>query len=575
MRKQIYILVLSVVLLFSASEFLAQDDRKVNFTGSARSLFYADDLVQDTTAADTVTVPKLNSGHVLVDLGVNIRPNKQTEILGMVRIRNDYGGFWGAGVTFDVRQLYVKGVIGGIVRYQLGDINYKMTKYTMWNYDQELISNTSSIFQQQTNVMNYDHFYYSDYSRRQQGAAAEFALVFSKVIKEIQFHAVTTRVKASDFAGTPDRLFSGLNANLIQSKFLEVGINYANMYDIPGTSKNKNNFVNPVTTATVKAMYEMDSWKAIFDSEFGKSRTWYKNDSLAPDWRGKFYSGTLAVGNKDWGLQVSLNNMYISSEFRSPGAQTKRIEYNGLPKAYSRITNEQNARSFTMLDLMRESSFYNLQLRPYLMAFAPKYDNITPYGDATPNRQGYTLAAKYEKKDIPVVATISHMEMQEVRGEGTKLPRKFSRNNVNATIRVNEFFPGWKKRFHIMVNYRDDQTTRQGEDLVRSVDLSTTAMSAGLEIEVLKSLDILLGMQNITYKGFDYVAVRNGYSEIFNFNEYKVDGSEKMNAFGLRYRFSENAFISAQMNKFMDVDVYSLLPSYSVNQFMLLFQMKF
>jgi hypothetical protein len=93
----------------------------------------------------------------MADLGLNIRPNKNMEVQGMVRVRNDYGGFWGSGVTFDIRQMYIKGVIGGVVRYQLGDINYRMTKYTLWNSDQELLQSTPTIFRQQYDVLNYDY----------------------------------------------------------------------------------------------------------------------------------------------------------------------------------------------------------------------------------------------------------------------------------------------------------------------------------------------------------------------------------------------------------------------------------
>ncbi|MEY3398603.1 MAG: hypothetical protein RL220_1197, partial [Bacteroidota bacterium] len=208
--KKIQTYILPLLLLCTLSvQMKAQEDKKFTITGAARALYYGDDLEQETEPADTITVPKLNSGHVMVDLGMNIRPNRNTEILGMVRVRNDYGGFWGSGVTFDIRQLYVKGVIGGIVRYQLGDINYRMSPYTLWNYNQEAVSSLPFIFQQQTDVVNYDHFYNNDNSWRQQGGAAEWALVFKKYIDELQFHVVTTRVKASDFSQTNDRLFSG------------------------------------------------------------------------------------------------------------------------------------------------------------------------------------------------------------------------------------------------------------------------------------------------------------------------------------------------------------------------------
>ncbi|MFM2284627.1 MAG: hypothetical protein RLZZ543_124 [Bacteroidota bacterium] len=568
----------TIALLLAAGLFQtmqAQDEKKVTFTGMARGLYYGDKLTQDSSEPDTVTAPKLNSGHVMVDLGVNIRPNKNTEILGMVRVRNDYGGFWGSGVTFDVRQLYVKGLIGGIFKYQLGDFNYRMSRYTFWNYDQEVISQQPAIFRQQTDVINYEHFYDNDNSRRQQGASLGFALVFKKFVKELQVNSVTTRVRASDFAQIDDRLFSGFNMQLVQSKYLNLGFNYANLYDVSGTSKNNVGLRNPVMTGTVQAAYIFKNYEAKLDGEFGKSRTFYQNSTIAPDWNGKFLDFSLKLSQSKWGVHLTGNAIQIGSAFRSPGAQTKRIDFAQQALAYTRITNNQELRPFTMLDLMRESSFYVLQLRPYLMDFAPKYDNITPYGDATPNRQGMIVRLRYEKKYSPITAEFAHYALQEMRGEGTLNPRNFTRNQFQADVKVNEYFKNWKKRFNVSFNYRSDQTTREGEELVRGVDLRTNVLSTGFEIEVLPSFDLMFGMQQLNYQGFDYTAVRNNFSEIFNFNEYEVDGKETMLAYGARYRFSEKTFISAQMSQFNTQNKLSTLPAYDLNQFMLLFQMKF
>lgn len=571
----IYQTLIIVTVVAHAQIALAQDDKKITFTGAARSLFYADKLVQEGAEKDTVTIPRLNSGHVLVDLGMNIRPNKNTEILGMVRVRNDYGGFWGSGVTFDVRQLYVKGVVGGIVRYQLGDINYRMSKYTMWNYDQELVSYMPAIFQQQTDVINYDHFYNKDNSWRQQGAAAECALVFRKYVNELQLHAVTTRVKASDFGSVSDRLFTGLNAQLVQSKYLTLGINYTSLYDVPGTARTDYAFQNPVLTGTLQAQTSVNGINLSLNTEMGKSRTHYENNTEAPDWSDKFISAIFAAKHETSGLKISANPLRVGAGFRSPGAQTKRIDYNASPVAYDRFTNDQILRTPGMLDYMRESGMFNLQMRPYLMTFNPSYDNITPFGDATPNRQGVILTASYEKKDAPVKATVSRYQLQEVRGEGTLLPRKFARNMVVVDAAVNKFFPAWKKMCHISLSMRNDNTTRASEELVKGVDLQTDVMSIGVEAEVLNGFDLMFGVQSIKYYGFDYTAVRNTYSEIFNFSEYRVGNKETLTAFGARYRFSEKTFLSAQMTSSKQHPMLSTGFPYTINQFMLLFNMKF
>jgi hypothetical protein len=562
------------LLLVASTWARAQDERKFTFTGAARGQYYGDALSLEEEK-DTVTPPKLNSGHVMVDLGLKIRPNVNTEILGMVRIRNDYGGFWGSGVTFDVRQLYVRGIIGGIIKYQLGDFNYRMSRYTMWNYDQEVVGKMPAIFQQQSDVVNYEYFFNSDHSRRQQGAALDFTLVFKKFVKELTINAVTTRNRITDLAQNNERLFSGINANLVQSEFFELGYNYANLYDVSGTSKGNKAFRNPVHTLTTKIQYQSKHWNFAFESEVGKSETLLKNDTLAPAWNGKFGDALLRIDHKKTGLGLSLNGIYVSSAFRSPGAQTKRIAFGQAPLAYNRIANSQDLRSLTMLDLMREVNLYTLQIRPYLMDFAPQYDNITPYGNATPNRQGVNAGFTYAQGKLPVDVKYAYYNLQEVRGEGTLLPRKFSRHQIDAQLRINEFFKKLNRSIHASFNYRNDATTRLAEELVRGVDLKTTAMSAGIEVEILPAFDIMFGHQSIRYAGFDFTAVRNEYSEIVNFKEFNVDGTEQITAYGARYRFSEKTFISAQLNRFRTENKIDALPGYRINQFMLLFQLKF
>jgi hypothetical protein len=249
------------VLLVTQFVYAQENDlKKVVFTGAARGLYYGDKIDHDKME-DSITIPRTNSGHTLVDLGMNIRPNRNTEIQGMVRVRNDYGGFWGSGVSFDIRQLYIKGVAGGVVRYQLGDINYKLSPYTLSNTQQEIITQGPVVFQQQTRLMNYDNFYAADSSWRQQGAAAEFGLQFSKFVRELQFHTVATRVRTTDFGSINDRLFAGYNVNLVQSNFFEVGINHVTLFDIAGTSRNLSTFHNPVTTGTLLLKKDISNLK--------------------------------------------------------------------------------------------------------------------------------------------------------------------------------------------------------------------------------------------------------------------------------------------------------------------------
>jgi hypothetical protein len=574
MKNKLHIVVgiaaLLVAQFVSAQE---KDLRKVVFTGAARGLYYGDRMGQEVE--DSITIPRMNSGHTLVDLGMNIRPNKNTEIQGMVRVRNDYGGFWGSGVSFDIRQLYIKGVAGGVVRYQLGDINYKLSPYTLSNTQQEIITQGPVIFQQQTRLMNYDNFYAADSSWRQQGAAAEFGLQFSKFVKELQFHTVATRVRTTDFGSINDRLFAGYNVNLVQSNFLEMGITHVTLFDIEGTSRNLSTFHNPVTTGTLLLKKDFSNWKMKVNVEAGTSKTYYEKFEGSPETNGKIFDAKWIAANTSKGFTIDAGWKYVSSDFRSPGAQTKRVNYNYQPSSFGRITNDQVVRNLTAFDLMRESNSYNRQLSSNLMLIQPKYDNITPYGTATPNRQGLTVNAKYVNPTQLFEIAATQLMLQETRGEGTLLPRKFMRTEVKAVAHLSKRFGSKDKLFDVSVRFRKDNTSREAEENVRAVDLSTQIFSVGMEYEFWENWDLMLGVQQIKFNGFDYTAVRNNFSEIYNFKEYQTDGNEFMQAAGVRYRFSDKSSLSVNLSNFKNTDAFDATQNYNIRQFMLLYQMNF
>ena len=563
-------------LLYGTTALAQQDIRKITFVGAARAQFYGDHY-QSYSEEDTVTTAKLNSGNTLVDLGINIRPNPQMEIQGMVRVRNDYGGFWGAGVSFDVRQLYVKGVAGGIVRYQLGDINYKLTPYTLWNSNQEMITDVPFLLQQQTDVVNYDHFYNNDNSWRQQGASAEVAFEFAKWIKEIGIKTVATRVKTSDFSQTNDRIFSGVSLSLIQSANMRFGFNYVNVFDIAGTSRSTTQFHQPVMTATFGYNRKMAGFLHTIEAEAGRSKWYYaeENQDSVPDWQGKFADAKYKIHQSDWGLTGGVQLKYVSSEFRSMGAQTKRVNFNGQLNAFQRVGNEQALRPVSMIDLMRESGLCTMQLQTNLMAFAPQYDNITPYGEATPNRQAMILSAGYEKKNSPIAAKGVYYRGQEVRGEGTSTLRNFERYELNASFNAKQYLGEKDREASVQVRLRNDRTTRLGSESVPAIDLSSQTMTAGIDYEWKKQWHLLAAFQMLTYDGFEMKSVRDENQEIFNFTELSLKGSEQLASIGAKYTFSDKSFLSVQYYQFLNNTNQLEEALYTNKQWMLLYQINF
>ncbi|MEY4329877.1 MAG: hypothetical protein RL609_625 [Bacteroidota bacterium] len=568
MKKHIAIVVFCAIAGTSWSQ--GDPERKISVIGQSRGQFYGDHLVNPV--ADSVTAPKMNSGNVLADLGLKIQVNKTMEVLGMVRIRNDYGGFWGSGVSFDVRQLTVRGLIGHAVRYSLGDINYKMTPFTLWNNDQEWSATAPQIFADQMNVLKYDHFYNNDHSWRQQGVSADGAFVFSKGIQELKWGVFSSRVRTTDFGSVPDRIFSGVSIDAKVKADLGISYHYANLWDIEGTANTTTSFRNPVHTL---GGYWNKKWGAIgqvVQVEMGMSKRMVNNDVNYLHKQGNFIHGTYQLNwpESRWTWQMTWNR--VEAEFRSPGAQTRRLNPNASLSAFQRTGNDQSLRTVNLLDLMRESNLYNLQLQTELGAYLPYYDNITPYGVATPNRQGFEVKVGGKDKSQTLSWFASHGQYQETRGEGTVEPRKF----VRTKLGMDGVVAKWgAQSLNLQAELRRDLTDRQLESPIPSTHLQTDCVVLGVDFAFNAKWHALLGTQYLRYNGNEMVSVVNYNGEITNFNEQKWNGKEWMNAVGMKYVFSEKSFLTIQNNTWNGVVDNTNMPNYRWKQWMILYQMNF
>ncbi len=550
--------------------------KKFTLNGMARTLSFMDNLSQDLPEPDTITAPKSLASHTLVDLGMNIRPGENIEIQSMVRIRNDFGGFWGSGVTFDVRELYVKGLIKEIVRYQVGDINYKLTPYTFYNPDAELTAFTPAVFSHLSDQLNFDNFYSDDNTWRQQGAAVDFGILIKKYVQEINWNLFTSRIAVTNGSSTPDRLFSAANMSVIQSKYFNIGINYTNLYDFAGTATTDQQLKNPVTTINANGEYSLTNWKFNWSGETGRSNLELYNDSLTPVLNDGFFDTKISAVYLPWKIEIFLQMKSVGVDFRSPGAQTKRINFESYPASFERITNDQILRGLTSFDLLRESELYNLQLQDGLMAFDPKYDNITPFGDATPNRQGFETGLNWAGWNEAVKLNTSYLAQTEIRGQGTLIQREFNRISAGVEVEIGKLIKS-KKDIIFQADFRQDATNRSGEAGVPDVDIQTDVISVGISAEIVSHLELLAGIQKHSYSGFEFINQVNIYDEIINFTEYPVDGDQQMWGAGARWNFSEKTYLMGQFNQF-NLNNYNPLdvtPSYTINNFALIYSMKF
>ncbi|MFT7591793.1 MAG: hypothetical protein ACI9UJ_001722, partial [bacterium] len=360
-----YIATLLIVLCTAG---VYAQNKKLWASGAARSVFQQNTL---STEGDTITPSNLNTGNTLVDIALNARPNANTFLHGMVRVRNDFGGFWGSGVSFDMRQMYLKGLVNDAVRYQLGDINYKLSPYTFYNNQESLTGHQSEALEIYRDMVHYDLFYTDDNTWRQQGAAVDFALEFSKYAQELNINTFLFRNRPSDFGQTSDRIFFGGNATLIQSNKLAVGLNYVDMMDVRGTSRSDMAYHNPVITGTTEIHKKVKQYDLKFTSESGVSEMYTLNDPKAKGLRDYFYDLDFKITRSEKLPILGLSYINVGPQFRSVGAQSRRIDFGGQNLMYSRYGNDQVIRPITQLDMIQDASLYQPRLAMELQRYAP------------------------------------------------------------------------------------------------------------------------------------------------------------------------------------------------------------
>ena len=537
------ITVIALLFILSVSSYAQENTKKFWLSGLSRGVYSLDELKGEET--DTTSASKAEYGHTLVDLSANIRPNEHTYIRTTIRVRNDYGGFWGSGTTFDLRELYLRGLIANSVRYQVGDMDYKLSPFTFYNNNEDLYENTLDIFNMYSEMMHYDYFFKGNNTWRQQGLATDFSLSFKKGIEELQFNLFTSRINPSNFSTVSDRVFFGGNLTMVQSDQFSAGLNYINLTDVAGTSNNLNYFKNPVLTGTYKVNAIQGDFKFQLDGESGFSKSFTENnedpdnvvkENLVEDY---FNYSTFITDYTPLNLKFTIAYRNVGQGFRSAGAQMRRLKFATQAFMFDRYTNEQIVRPIGMWDIHNDPTLYNSQIQVGLAEFYPQYNNIDPYGLATPNRKGLDFNLIHIDEQDRYSFSLQYGMLSEIVGLGVDDLKKFNTLSANLDLNIENMLPIYDKQILIQLGYTNDQTKRTGDQDFIQTELNTQRIYAGITLELTDKLYYLAGYESIKASGDDYLANRDRNDVIDDFTLFETELSEKIIGMGLRYEFDD------------------------------------
>lgn len=560
-----------------------EDKSIVNFNGLGRTNLLQTGIDGSILDNDTLTPRSLTDGEFLLDLQINAQPNDKTEVQSILRLRNEFGGFFGAGMVIEIRELWARGIIANAVEYRVGDMDVEMSPYTFFNPTEEGTINEPSVFQPQKEIIYYEQFYGDQNTRRMQGAQFDFGLTFTKGLRSADFGAFLARVRGTDFLTVPTRLvtggeaqFSTMTLNKEYGTKLDFGFNYVYTFDDLQSGEATSGIRNAVTSFTGDLRLINNSNYSIHVlGEGGFSRMSAKQDSLTTFSSDDYFIDIGAKFNiKSKNLRLQANFVDVGPDFFSIGAQSKRVQFDAQKKYYNRAGASQDVRQATLFDLSRDPALYTFELSENLMPYDPRFSNTFPYGKATPNRRGVTANAGYGDEESNLEAQVDAAYMTEIQGQGTEELKNFALVKAAATVHINKMID-WQNGLRFTLGYQFEQTSRGGTE-IESVDLNSNLLELGLEAELFKNFEFLLGTKYLVADGSDYIPQIERFNVIEDFpRRTLIDDEEILLATGVRYNFKKGIYITLQYHSFAANRNIDNMPSYRLDQVFVLYTMKF
>ncbi len=587
MRKSLFF----ILLAFAAGQSLKAQD-KLTVYGAGRFMMHSggvsgdvyDGLVigADTLASDTVSARSEMAGYALFDLGFRFRPNANTEIKALTRVYSELDGFWGQGINFNFRELYARGIVKGKVKYRVGDLDLKLSKFTLYNSNGDLGAHDNNATHLFEDIIQYENFYRNN-SWRQQGLQTSFKLKLPGNGNRLDVLAFLAKNRQADYFFTPDRLLAGGVLSYEKVGWGTLDYYRTDLFEIAETAPFSGQAQRISTQSFAGTVKNPKLGSMIYHFETGFSNMHFIDYTPEPSVEtGLFFQGGIREMSKGKKLHYFANYNYVESQFRAPGAQTRRNNLGATPTQFSFQGNQELVRQQTVFDLLTDPNAYFRTIDPVLGSFNPAYSNVQPYGDATPNRTGIQAGFRLNQDSTWVEQLDAHVWlMSEVNGEGTDKRRSFFRADLSTRLNFASFLPT-DRALLLEAFIKLEQSNRDPIDSelsaiagIGEVDLSSLFMEITLSKEISEDLFLHAGAYVLRARGNEYMSVRNEFNQITDYGQMDIDLTDRTLLAGIKYSLNQNNHLMIQVRNSNIQNEQIVGKSYQINQALITYNLFF
>ena len=558
MKRNLLFLFIVFTVFFSAISLHGQTNENIWFDGLSRSYFVRD-AIDKSIIEDTLSAKNTSNGYNLLDLNTHVNPINDIEIFAQLRIRNSFGSFFGSGTEINVRQLKARGVINNNIRFSIGDLFLKQSKFTLYNYDEELSSDENDMLKYYRDILHYENFY-TENRWRLHGIQTDFSFKFDRFIRSLDFDFFATRPRGSsqinETTYSSDLLLSGGSIFSKINKRITLSGNYINLFEVGSSGTNNISVRNPVYDVLILHDFSNENYRINQRLQTGFSKRYWLHSELengmsdykSNDTKGMYFEFDNKFIKKDSILFLTLGYRYVDPNFRSAGAQTRRLDFTSgnRNKIYPIYSNMSLIRPPSLFDFKSDEQLYNQNLSSTLMVFNPIYSNILPYGDATPNRTGFYFKARLNNKKKIFLAKINASFLNEVIGQGTEEKRNFKL--FKGVLKIN--FHRWlnlEKELSVSASSESEVTKRGGKD-VSSINFSSHHMNTSINAELAKKFFVQASYKQLNANGNEFLTQRDYYGNINYFSSIQIDQKDHLFSLGLLYKIRENIYANLNYN---------------------------